>query len=36
MFKHLFQRKPLPLYLIDGGHFLFGMAAMGGVFILFQ
>lgn len=34
--NYLFQRKPLSLFLIDGGHFLFGMAAMGGVFILFQ
>ena len=34
--NYLFQRKPLSLFIIDGGHFLFGMAAMGGVFILFQ
>ena len=34
--NYLFQRKPLSLYLIDGGHFLFGMAAMGGVFLLMR
>ena len=34
--NYLFQRKPLTLYLIDGGHFLFGMAAMGGVFVAFR
>lgn len=34
--NYLFQRKPVSLLLIDGGHFLFGMAAMGGVFILFR
>lgn len=34
--NYLFQRKPLSLFVIDGAHFLVGMAAMGGVFILFQ
>lgn len=34
--NYLFQRKPLALFLIDGGHFLLGMAAMGGLFILFR
>ena len=34
--NYLFQRKPWTLFLIDGGHFLFGMAAMGGVFILWR
>jgi hypothetical protein len=34
--NYLFQRKPFSLFLIDGGHFLLGMAAMGGVFILWR
>lgn len=34
--NYLFQRKPLALFLIDAGHFLVGMAAMGGVFLLFR
>ena len=34
--NYLFQRKPVALFMIDGGHFLLGMAAMGGVFILFR
>lgn len=34
--NYLFQRKPLSLFIIDGGHFLLGMAAMGGVFVLFS
>lgn len=34
--NYLHQRKPLSLFLIDAGHFLFGMAAMGGIFILFR
>jgi len=34
--NYLFQRKPLALFLIDGGHFLLGMAAMGGVFVVFR
>ncbi|OJW67865.1 MAG: hypothetical protein BGO57_08415 [Sphingomonadales bacterium 63-6] len=29
--NYLFQRKPLKLFLIDSGHFLVGMAAMGAV-----
>ena len=32
----LYQRKPLSLFLIDSGHFIAGMAAMGGVFTLFN
>lgn len=31
--NYLFQRQSLKLFLIDSGHFIFGMAAMGGVFI---
>ncbi|MDP5103350.1 MAG: DUF1761 domain-containing protein [Erythrobacter sp.] len=34
--NYLHQRKSLALFLIDAGHFLVGMAAMGGVFILFR
>jgi hypothetical protein len=34
--NYLFQRKALALFAIDSGHFLVGMAAMGGVFIAFQ
>ncbi|MEM6828647.1 MAG: DUF1761 family protein [Pseudomonadota bacterium] len=34
--NYLFQRKPLKLFAIDAGHFLFGMAAMGGVFVAFR
>lgn len=34
--NYLHQRKPLALFLIDAGHFLAGMAAMGGVFVLFR
>lgn len=34
--NYLHQRKPLSLFLIDAGHFLTGMAAMGGVFVLFR
>lgn len=30
--NYLHQRKPLMLFLIDAGHLLFGMAAMGAVF----
>lgn len=29
--SYLFQRKPLRLFLIDAGHILVGMAAMGAV-----
>ena len=31
---YLYMRKPLKLFLIDAGHFIVGMAAMGGVFVL--
>ena len=31
---YLYMRKPLKLFLIDSGHFIFGMAALGGVFAL--
>lgn len=34
--NYLYQRKPLALFLIDGGHFIVGMAAMGAVFTLFN
>lgn len=34
--NYLYQRKPLKLFLLDAGHFLIGMAAMGGVFLLFR
>ncbi len=34
--NYLYQRKPLTLFLIDAGHFLFGMAAMGAVFVWFR
>lgn len=34
--NYLFLRKPLTLFLIDAGHFLVGMAAMGFVFLLFR
>jgi hypothetical protein len=34
--NYLYQRKPLSLFLIDAGHFLFGMAAMGVVFVWFR
>ncbi len=33
--NYLFQRRPVSLFVIDAGHFLLGMAAMGGVFIAF-
>ena len=33
---YLAQRKPLSLYLIDGGQFICGMAALGGVFVLWR
>ena len=32
--NYLYQRKSLKLFLIDAGHFVFGMAALGGVFVL--
>ena len=31
---YLYMRKPLKLWLIDTGHFVFGMAALGGVYAL--
>lgn len=34
--NYLFLRKPLALFLIDAGHLLVGMAAMGGVFVWFR
>ena len=34
--NYLYLRKTLAHFLIDAGHFLFGMAAMGGVFVLFR
>lgn len=34
--NYLYLRKSLAHFLIDAGHFLFGMAAMGGVFVWFR
>jgi hypothetical protein len=34
--NYLYQRKSGVLFVIDAGHFLFGMAAMGGVFLIFR
>ncbi|WP_296722045.1 DUF1761 domain-containing protein [Erythrobacter sp.] len=34
--NYLYLRKSGMLFLIDAGHFLFGMAAMGGVFVWFR
>ncbi|KPP88916.1 DUF1761 domain-containing protein [Erythrobacter sp. HL-111] len=34
--NYLFQRRSGLLFAIDAGHFLVGMAAMGGVFLLFR
>jgi len=34
--NYLHQRKPLALFLIDAGHFLVAMAAMGGMFVWFR
>jgi hypothetical protein len=34
--NYLYLRKPLALFLIDAGHFLVGMTAMGGVFVWFR
>ena len=34
--NYLFLRKPLKLWLIDAGHFIAGMAAMGAVFTAFN
>ena len=33
--NYLYQRKSGKLFAIDAGHFIVGMAAMGGVFVLF-
>lgn len=33
--NYLYQRKSGKLFAIDAGHFVLGMAAMGGVFVLF-
>jgi predicted permease len=32
--NYLHQRRPLALFLIDAGHFVVGMAAVGAVFVL--
>lgn len=34
--NYLFQRRSGKLFAIDAGHFLFGMAAVGGVFVLLR
>lgn len=34
--NYLFQRQSGKLFAIDAGHFLFGMAAMGAVFVWFS
>ena len=34
--NYLFQRKSGKLFAIDAGHFIVGMAAMGGVFVYFS
>ena len=34
--NYLYLRKTLAHFLIDAGHFIVGMAAMGGVFLLFR
>ncbi len=34
--NYLYQRKSGMLFLIDACHFILGMAAMGGVFVLFR
>lgn len=34
--NYLYLRKPFTLFLIDAGHFLTGMAAMGAVFVWFR
>jgi len=33
--NYLFQRRSGKLFAIDAGHFILGMAAMGGAFLLF-
>jgi len=32
--NYLHQRRPMALFLIDAGHFLFGMLALGAVFLV--
>jgi hypothetical protein len=32
--NYLYMRKSLKLWLVDSGHFVAGMAALGGVFVL--
>ncbi|MBV7265005.1 DUF1761 domain-containing protein [Erythrobacter ani] len=34
--NYLYLRKTFTHFMIDAGHFLVGMAAMGGVFVLFR
>lgn len=34
--NYIYQRKSLMLFAIDSAHFILGMAAMGGVFLLFR
>ncbi len=34
--NYLYLRNTLTHFLIDAGHFVFGMAAMGGVFVWFR
>jgi hypothetical protein len=34
--NYLYQRKSMTLFAIDSVHFILGMAAMGGVFLLFR
>lgn len=34
--NYLYLRKTMKHFLIDAGHFIVGMAAMGGVFLLFR
>ena len=34
--NYLYQRRSGALFAIDAGHFLVGMAAMGGTFLLFR
>ncbi len=34
--NYLYLRKTLAHFLIDAGHFIVGMTAMGGVFLLFR
>ncbi len=34
--NYLYQRKSLKLFVIDSAHFVVGMAAVGGVFVLLE